>query len=271
MQILDIFLLFGAPNILQSENGLEFTANIISQQSQGSVEWASADIKDMTVTWMRENSCKDWPVEIKFVQFQKNLSYHSGIKRTPYKAMFGVEAKVGLTSSSLPDEIISKISTEDDLKDITNTGFRNNFDIIEITDEISGTGNTDSVTCIVCQKPASNAHSCSKCSNTVHMICGKTNGEEGFGRSVLCFLCFNEKQIELERSNATVCSEKQAERMLSRSNNILEEVDIGCNVLIPIPQVDRGKGDPKNIMAIVHEKTYKGYRLTTKQGIILGS
>jgi hypothetical protein len=48
------------------------------------------------------------------------------------------------------DEITSKISTEDDLKDIINTGFRNNFDIIEITDEISGTGNTDSVTCIVC-------------------------------------------------------------------------------------------------------------------------
>jgi hypothetical protein len=37
--------------------------------------------------------------------------------------MFGVEAKVGLTSSSLPDEIISKTSTEDDLKDSTNTGF----------------------------------------------------------------------------------------------------------------------------------------------------
>jgi hypothetical protein len=36
--------------------------------------------------------------------------------------------------------------------------------------------------------------------------------------------------------------------MLSRSNNILEEIDIGCNVLIPIPQVDRGKGDPKNII-----------------------
>jgi hypothetical protein len=112
MQILDIFLLFGAPNILQSENGLEFTASIISQltdlwpeckivhgkprhpQSEGSVEWASADIKDMTVTWMRENSCKDWPVGIKFVQFQKNLSYHSGIKRTPYKAMLGVQAKL---------------------------------------------------------------------------------------------------------------------------------------------------------------------------------
>ena len=70
MQILDICLLFGAPNILQSDNGAEFTASIISQlkdlwpeckivhgkprhpQSQGSVERANADIKDMTVTWM---------------------------------------------------------------------------------------------------------------------------------------------------------------------------------------------------------------------------
>jgi hypothetical protein len=30
-------------------------------------------------------------------------------------------------------------------------------DIIEITDEVSGTGNIDSVTCIVCYKLASNA------------------------------------------------------------------------------------------------------------------
>jgi hypothetical protein len=37
------------------------------------------------------------------------------VKRTLYKVMFGVEAKVDLTPSSLPDEIISKISTEDDL------------------------------------------------------------------------------------------------------------------------------------------------------------
>ena len=95
MQIFDIFLLFGAPNILQSDSGAEFTVSIISQlkdlwpeckvvhekprhpQSQGSVERVNADIKDMTVTWMRENSCKNWLVGIKFVQFQKNLSYHS--------------------------------------------------------------------------------------------------------------------------------------------------------------------------------------------------
>jgi len=67
MQILDIFLLFGEPNILQSDNGTEFTAiigvlkNVWPEckivhgkprhpQSQGSVERANADVKDMTIT-----------------------------------------------------------------------------------------------------------------------------------------------------------------------------------------------------------------------------
>jgi hypothetical protein len=45
-------------------------------------------------------------------------------------------------------------------------------------------------------------------------------GDQSYASYVLM-----KKQIELERSNATVCTEKQAERMLSRSNNILEEVE----------------------------------------------
>ena len=39
--------------------------------NQGSVERVNADIRDMTVTWMRENSGKDWQVGMKFVQFQE--------------------------------------------------------------------------------------------------------------------------------------------------------------------------------------------------------
>jgi transposase InsO family protein len=78
---MDIFLLFGAPHILQSDNGSEFTAQIISDmkelwpelvivhgkpchpQSQGSVERANYhavnDYISMRSTWPRAESSLD--------------------------------------------------------------------------------------------------------------------------------------------------------------------------------------------------------------------
>ena len=106
-QLMDIFLLLGAPQILQSDNGSEFTASVFTElkvlwpdllmvqgkprhpQSQGSVERLNCDVKDMLIAWLGDNST-DWPVGLRFVQFQKNCtsSYHSGIKQTPYKALY---------------------------------------------------------------------------------------------------------------------------------------------------------------------------------------
>jgi len=118
-QLVDIFLLFGAPHILQSVNGSEFTASVITElkqlwtdllivhgkprhrQSQGSVERLNCDIKDILITCLSDNNCTDWPVGLKFVQFMKNTSYHSGIKQTPYKALFGAEPRIGLRSTAL--------------------------------------------------------------------------------------------------------------------------------------------------------------------------
>ena len=89
-QLLDIFLLFGAPAILQSDNGSEFTAGVVKElkvmwpqmtmvngrprhpQSQGSVERANGDIKDMLISWRSDNNSQDWVVGIKFVQQMKN-------------------------------------------------------------------------------------------------------------------------------------------------------------------------------------------------------
>ncbi|XP_076069946.1 KRAB-A domain-containing protein 2-like [Oratosquilla oratoria] len=84
-------------------------------QSQGSVEKANTDIKDILVAWMSDNNTQDWTVGLKFVQQQKNCAHHAGINRTPYKAMFGEDPKVGLTSSSLPPEILERLKSEDDL------------------------------------------------------------------------------------------------------------------------------------------------------------
>ena len=82
-QLLDIFLLFDAPAILQSDNSSEFTAQVITElkelwsqlimvhgkprhpQSQGSVERANSDVTDILVAWMSDNNTKDWTVGLK--------------------------------------------------------------------------------------------------------------------------------------------------------------------------------------------------------------
>ena len=61
------------------------------------------------------DNTQDRSVGIKFVQFDYNSSYHSVRKRSLYSAMFDCEARIGLTSSSLPNRIISTVETEEDL------------------------------------------------------------------------------------------------------------------------------------------------------------
>jgi len=130
-QLMDIFLSIGASQILQSDSGSVFTAAIITElkelwadllivhgkprqpQSQGSVERLNCDVKDMLVAWMGDNNSADWSVGLKFVQCSKNSSYHSGIQQ--YKASLGNQPHVGLRSTSLPQEILVRMVTEDDL------------------------------------------------------------------------------------------------------------------------------------------------------------
>jgi len=77
-ELLPIFLTYGAPRVLQSDNGREFTATVIAElaslwpdlvlvngrprypQSQGSVERANATMKDSLVAWMRDHNTSAW-------------------------------------------------------------------------------------------------------------------------------------------------------------------------------------------------------------------
>jgi len=49
------------------------------------------------------------------VQFQKYSSLHAGIQRSLYMTMSGCDAKVGLSSSTLPTEILGRLRSEDEL------------------------------------------------------------------------------------------------------------------------------------------------------------
>eukprot|EP00102_Acyrthosiphon_pisum_P013097 XP_008182522.1 PREDICTED: KRAB-A domain-containing protein 2-like [Acyrthosiphon pisum] len=100
--ILSILLTFGAPKILQSDNGREFVNSVINElkdlwpecvivhgrprhpQSQGSIERSNQDVEHMLRAWMADNKSKKWSVGLNFVQFQKNSSFHRTIGRSPY-------------------------------------------------------------------------------------------------------------------------------------------------------------------------------------------
>ena len=110
--------LLGAQAILQSDNGTECKAHVISEikdfcpvwvtihgkarhlQSQGSVQRSNGDMKCISVAWLADNDTHDWITGIKCVQFQKKSANHSGMKRCPDSALFGEEVRVGLIFSA---------------------------------------------------------------------------------------------------------------------------------------------------------------------------
>lgn len=48
----------------------------------------------------------------------KNTSLHSGMKRSPYEAMFGGKPKIGLKTSNIPLEAMDYAATEEDLENV---------------------------------------------------------------------------------------------------------------------------------------------------------
>ncbi|GFR20462.1 KRAB-A domain-containing protein 2 [Trichonephila clavata] len=113
--VLPIFVTFGAPAILQSDNRSEFSNQVPSEicamwkdvkivhgkpchsQTRGSVERANQDIQNMLTAWMNDNNTNKWSEGLPFGgQFAKNTTYDEGIRQSPYEAMFGIKAKRGV-------------------------------------------------------------------------------------------------------------------------------------------------------------------------------
>ncbi|XP_023239475.1 KRAB-A domain-containing protein 2-like [Centruroides sculpturatus] len=132
--LLDIFTTFGAPSILHSDNGREFSNQVIESlcsmwpdvkivhgkarhgQSQGSAERANQDIENMLSTWMETNQLSKWSEDLRFIQAMKNRAYHEGIKCSPYETMFGCPMIMDLAASAIPSDMIRVIRSEEDLE-----------------------------------------------------------------------------------------------------------------------------------------------------------
>ena len=86
-----------------------------NSQSQGSVERANRDVEAILACWMKENNTTQWSQGLRFIQWQKNTRFHSGIGRTHYEAMYGQKARLGIAAANIPEEIMAGMETEKQL------------------------------------------------------------------------------------------------------------------------------------------------------------
>uniref|UniRef100_A0A8D8Q4X0 KRAB-A domain-containing protein 2 n=1 Tax=Cacopsylla melanoneura TaxID=428564 RepID=A0A8D8Q4X0_9HEMI len=269
--LLDIFTTFGAPCILHSDNGREFCNKVIQNmcemwgemkivhgkprhsQSQGSVERANQDIENMLATWMETNKTSKWSEGLKFVQAMKNRAYHDGIKSSPYEIMFGVPMRMGLATSVLPRDAVKTMNSEEDLEtvlsNITISGNENELNDQEkdSDDDAQDNDMEDSVT-----------------SNDVQDSNDKVPQLPGTSES-------NQDRINKVRKIREAAREGleiQAKKMKKISNEKFPDAQVGQNVRIKVPDVDRAKIDPKSIIAVIIKKEDELYQLGTKLGII---
>eukprot|EP00102_Acyrthosiphon_pisum_P010519 XP_008178858.1 PREDICTED: uncharacterized protein LOC103308024 [Acyrthosiphon pisum] len=215
--LLDIYTTFGAPAILQSDNGREFVNSTITElhnmwedvkivhgkprhsQSQGSVERANRDVEDMLATWMAENNSTDWPSGLKFIQFQKNRALHSDREK-----LFKQMQETGLHDSKQNiEEVISPISEQQENMMDTDTNLRK----------------------------------CERCFIFLEADNENTN----------CMNCQRHEQIQNERHKSK-CLKKQAKKIMTISNKKFTPLEVGTTVKVSIPDVDRARGSPRNLL-----------------------
>ena len=59
--------------------------------------------------------------------------------------------------------------------------------------------------------------------------------------------------------------------MVKHSKRIMSSVQIGDNVTVPIPHVDRGRADPRNLIGVVIEcSDNELYTIAVKGGVLNG-
>ena len=136
---------------------------------------------------------------------------------------------------------------------------------VETDDHPSNSMNIGS--CVSCGENFSpqsifSARSCSSCQGFSHASCIKDD--------ILCQLCKKQAQIIAQRQGAKRKQQDQADKMLERSTKRFKEAQVGDTVLVPIPDLDRGRCEYPNLKAIILEMHPNGsmWRLGCKSGVL---
>jgi hypothetical protein len=77
-------------------------------------------------------------------------------------------------------------------------------------------------------------------------------------------------KIVRARKRALSGQQIQAEEVMSSSKRRLVDLKVNDNIIIPVPRVDRGPIDCRNIRGIIVDKTVNGYKIGTTVVVISG-
>ena len=306
--LLDIFLTFGAPAILHSDNGREFVNAIITElsmlwpelklvtgrprhpQSQGAVELLNGVIQDKLIIWMRENNSKKWSVGLKFVQWQVNISQHETTGHSPFKVTFGQDPQVGLASSIVPSTAFCNIFTEEDLESFleaeteaeAETGAEAEAATGAEAEEEAQTGaETEAEAETRAGRSEAEAETGAEAEAATELEAeeeaqtgaeaeAETGAEAEAGEEAEA-----ETRAETVATNfqkirvaANIGQSKAAARMTRRGKNLLKPLSIGQCATLRVPDVDRGPTDPKNLLVVILKEEEGLYTVGCREGIL---
>lgn len=130
-ELLEIFLVFGAPNILQSKNGLNLAKpicrrisnlcpqiKVVASESVFSKNdfkgKSNEDILKMLNDWLLRTQHTKWQNGVKYVQHELNTTFHEVLCKTPSEMIFGENPKLGL-AGIMSKQVYEDLVTEGDL------------------------------------------------------------------------------------------------------------------------------------------------------------
>lgn len=50
----------------------------------------------------------------------------------------------------------------------------------------------------MCNKDVGVGHKCTKCNSYIHPFCGITQGEEGYGKPIICQICMEDGKLTFD-------------------------------------------------------------------------
>nr|XP_027777949.2 SCAN domain-containing protein 3 [Marmota flaviventris] len=265
--LLDIFTIIGAPSVLQSNNGREFSSQIVSElsnicpelkivhgkaqacQSQSSIEQTN-EIQKRIFSWMQTNNSPHWTEFLWFIQMTQNRSYHRGVQQTPCEGTFRSEAKLDLSHSQLTEEFVAKLHRENELnqanRELENTlraqyeeNIETGIDSSDIEENLSITPNMAEknpsesrlrfLSCVVCEKECTGANSCTSCLGNVHAICGVPSQHETevCGHQITCSLCHETSSMKRKHNEIQRRLAVQPSKMLKSSETPFSPDTVG--------------------------------------------